>query len=280
MLKQQKEFQNKLDEKDREIAAKENEWKTKITEMEKEMLKQQNEFQYKLAEKDRELATSKNDFKLKLAEVENVNNLKIAEIENENKLKLLEKENKHKSEKKELKPEIVATANEVASIKDDVQKMQTKFEQLEMKISKLQRRVITRAERLAWGAGRFFESKAVEMNLFTSYHEWYKEISLLLLGEKEIVSSGTSKYVFMKRNCGICFENLYLITHRKGRIRLSENDRRYFYVEDDEKQFLKKTRFMLLHPLEHDKSLKMKESGQYDDNEQWGVDEITKDFYY
>ena len=58
------------------------------------------------------------------------------------------------------------------------------------------------------------------------------------------------------------------------------DDPQKFYVEDDEKQFWKKTKFMLLHPLEHNKSLKMKESGQYVDSKSWFVQEVTNAFYH
>ena len=117
------------------------------------------------------------------------------------------------------------------------------------------------------------------MNLFASYQEWYKEISLLLHGEKELVCSGESKYVFMKKNCGECPRYLILIAYRKG-CKNDKNPRRIFYIEDDEKQLWMKMNFILLHPQDYGKSLKMEESGQHKDNEQWNVNGVTNDFYH
>ncbi|XP_066915097.1 repetitive organellar protein-like [Clytia hemisphaerica] len=254
MLKQQIEFQNKLNEKDKELAGKDKE----------------------LAEKDKDMAAKENEFKLKLAEVENANNLKIAEHENVNKLKLLEKEKEMADKVNELNLKIKVwetlhnktEVNDVASGVNIIQKKQDGAEA----------RNITRADKLAWGADKFFESKPIELNLFASYQDWYEEISSLLHGEKEIISSSASKYVFMKRDCGKCFETLYLIVHRKGRPRHNHPD--FFYIEDDEKQFWKKTTFMLLHPSQHNKNLKMVESRTGKQHEQWKVSNVSNDFYH
>uniref|UniRef100_A0A7M5V9D9 Uncharacterized protein n=1 Tax=Clytia hemisphaerica TaxID=252671 RepID=A0A7M5V9D9_9CNID len=251
-------------------------------EMEKELLKQQNEFQNKLTEKDKELAgkdkemaAKENEFKLKLAEVENANKLKFAEMENVNKLKFLEKEKEMEDKVNELNLKIKEL--ETLSNKTEVDDVASGVNIIQKKHG-AQARNISRTEKLTWGADKFFESKPVELHLFASYQDWYEEISLLLHAEKEIVWSDASKYVFMKRNCGKRFQDLFLITHRKGRER--HNYSELFYIEDDEKQFWKKTTFMLLHPLQHNKCLKMVERYEGEDSEQWDGYNVSNDFYY
>ena len=246
MLKQRNEFQHKLAEKDKEFATKENKCNKKITEVEKDMLKQQREFQNRLAEKNIEIAAKENELKLKLVQKDQ----ELAAKENEFKLKLAEVENANKC----------------------------KVAEIEKQNQSQQQSVITRAEKLSWGVNKFFEGKPVVMNLFASYQEWYQEISLLLQGEKEIVSSGSSRYVFIKRNFGECPSYLILIAYRKGRN--NKKNPRMFYIEDDEKQFWKKTKIMLLHPLKHTKSLKLNETKAGVDFERWEIDDVTKDFFH
>uniref|UniRef100_A0A069DMT1 Putative cnidarian restricted protein n=1 Tax=Clytia hemisphaerica TaxID=252671 RepID=A0A069DMT1_9CNID len=286
MLKQQNEFQNKLTEKDKELAGKdkemivkESEFKLKMKDLEivhaNQLTAKQNECELKLIQKVQEMIAKENEFKLKLAEVENANKLKFAEMENVNKLKFLEKEKEMEDKVNELNLKIKEL--ETLSNKTEVDDVASGVNIIQKKHG-AQARNISRTEKLTWGADKFFESKPVELHLFASYQDWYEEISLLLHAEKEIVWSDASKYVFMKRNCGKRFQDLFLITHRKGRER--HNYSELFYIEDDEKQFWKKTTFMLLHPLQHNKCLKMVERYEGEDSEQWDGYNVSNDFYY
>ncbi|XP_066915096.1 putative leucine-rich repeat-containing protein DDB_G0290503 [Clytia hemisphaerica] len=288
MLKQQNEFQNKLTEKDKELAGKdkemivkESEFKLKMKELEivhaNQLTAKQNECELKLIQKVQEMIAKESEFKLKLAEVENANKLKIAEHENVNKLKLLEKEKGMADKVNELNLKI----NELETLHN-----KTKMEDVASGVNIIQKkqdgaeaRDITRTEKLTWGADKFFESKPGELNLFASYQDWYEEISSLLHdGEEEIVWSGASKYVFMKRDCGRRFETLLLIAHRKERPRI--NYSHLFYIEGVEKQFWEKTAFMLLHPSQHNKNLKMVENLTRKQHEQWKVSYVSNDFYH
>eukprot|EP00111_Clytia_hemisphaerica_P017908 TCONS_00052988-protein len=251
MLKQQNEFQIKINEKDKELAGKdkkmagkdkalagkdkdmtvrENEFKLKMKDLEtayenkllekgNESTSNQKEYTLKLTQKDQEMIAKENEFKLKFAEVEaklakkeNVFKLKLAEVENANKLKFAEIEDKVN----ELNLKLIKELEIIQKKQDEAANAMH----------------ITTAGKLTWGAGKFFESKPIELNLFASYQDWYKEISSLLHGEKEIVSSGASKYVFVKRDCGGCFEDLHLFAHRKGHKRHSNTSSYLLYIED------------------------------------------------
>eukprot|EP00111_Clytia_hemisphaerica_P019170 TCONS_00056632-protein len=158
----------------------------KLAEKDNKMTVKENDFKMHLTEKDQEIAAKENEFKLKLADMENASQLKIAGIENQYKMKLLEKE----------------------------KEISEKVNELNVRMKELKSPTWRVSERFAWGADKFFEKNPVEINLFASYQDWYKEISLLLQqGEIESVSSGTSKYVFIKSNCGKYFNSLWLITH-------------------------------------------------------------------
>ena len=137
----------------------------RILEIEKENLEKENMWKMKIVELEKQYDALRH--KLEVAELESAKHddahtLKdsVREIQNKEKMLTLEKENlclKHQIKMKELKKKLEGVKDE----NDPVVKYP---------------RFIPLLERLMWGAQTFFEGVKPDLNLYKSYEKWYTDI--------------------------------------------------------------------------------------------------------
>ncbi|XP_066919008.1 DNA ligase 1-like [Clytia hemisphaerica] len=265
MLKQQKEFQNRLSEKDKallekdkallekdnEITAKENECKTKINEMEKSLLVKEYEYQTKMAAKENEFL-----------EMEKEKELVIQSLRH--KIEMLEA-SKIKELHKEFKPEVLPSSESEDGPEN---------------LKQTSNSIVTTEDKILWGVKKYFLIIKTESNLFTSYENWYEALSSLLENKvQKFVKQGGRRYYFIRKEMLDYDPTLYLVTKRKHAVKITGSN--FLIVEYPNREELKNARSFLLHPEQRDECIQITTFDCYvKDCEHWVVYDVSRNYYF
>eukprot|EP00111_Clytia_hemisphaerica_P007582 TCONS_00022020-protein len=285
MLKQQKEFQNRLSEKDKallekdnEITAKENECKAKINEMEKSLLVKEYEYQTKIAAKENELTS-------KMKHIEHTNTVKFLEMEKEkefviqslrHKIEMLEA-SKILELHKEFKPEVLPSSE---SEDGPVLKKEHLSILQPVNLKQTSKSIATTEDKLLWGVKKHFLGMETEPNLFTSYEDWYEAMSSLLENEvQKFVKQGKRRYYFIRKEMpGYC-SPLFLLTKRKHDGEM--DGPQTLSVEYPNRADLKNARSFLLHPEQRNQCIHTTTFDCYlKDCEDWLFSNVSENHYF
>jgi len=292
MLKQQKEFQNRLSEKDKalsekdkalsekdnEIAIKEMECKAKINEMEKSLLAKEYEYQTKMAVKENELTS-------KMKHIEHTNTVKFLEMEKEkemviqslrHKIEMLEA-SKIKELSKEFKPEVLPPSKSEDS---PVLKQEHLSILQPVNLKQTSKSIATTEDKILWGVKKHFIGIKTESDLFTSYENWYEALSSLLENEvQKFVKQGGRRYYFIRKEMpGYC-SPLFLVTKRKH---VEETDGpNTLSVEYPNREELTNARSILLHPEQRNQCIQVTTFHCYHkDCEDWRFSNVSRNYYF
>ena len=287
MLKHQKEFQNRLAEKDKELVEKQKELanmhfecKTKVDEMEKVFLTKEHEYQMKLAAKENEsqikLIAKEKEYQVALAAKENEFMLKMKDLEHASKIKLEKKEREKESAIQALRHKIEL----METTKDNDLKDPKPVDAPGALLKLPEELIVTKEDKLIWGADEFFRGIKTGSNLFPSYEIWYEAISGLLTNKKqECVRRGKRQYFFVRKEMKEYERLLYFATKR-------ENDSHDYFngiviVYPNSKE-LRNTKLFLLHPKQRDLCISgvSFEDGGFCSEEEWTFSGVTESHHY
>eukprot|EP00111_Clytia_hemisphaerica_P025048 TCONS_00073744-protein len=308
-MKHQREIEKlKMEQKEFEVKSKitvngdENEGKSKLMTLEREVQRLQNEVA-RFQECDNKIIL--NDAKLAMidAKVVEINNRsvekdnKIIQLKTkidgfENKLAAMNTDIIQKMEAKLEKDDLVVIQRKMIEVEEkmqetdgDIVKRLTELEEqsqkslweLETEVKKMRTSIdkLSEMESLVWGAGKFMEGLVVKkLNPSPSYKQWYEHISSFMTNVKLYYDN--AKYFFCRKE----MDKRYCQTMFASERMKCGWARSAIVVDEFHGDLWKKGKVWLLHPTDQSKKLEISKLGTCTNYDKWYKGNVDDHFYY